>query len=150
MSLDVYLHEEGVQNLVEEECIFIRENGEIKRITRDEWDKRFPDREPVVVSIPSDELELFSANITHNLSQMAAAADLYEYVWRPDENGIERANQLIERLQKGLDELIANPKKYRKYEPENKWGTYEALIMFVFHYSEACRKYPDAKVSVSR
>lgn len=29
--------------------------------------------------------ELFSANITHNLSRMAAAAGIYECLWRPEE-----------------------------------------------------------------
>lgn len=31
-------------------------------------------------------VELFEANITHNLNKMAKEVGIYEYLWRPDED----------------------------------------------------------------
>ncbi len=34
-------------------------------------------------------------NITHNLTDMAEEAGIYGVVWRPEENGIEHARDLV-------------------------------------------------------
>jgi hypothetical protein len=150
VSLDVYLTLKGVQNLPSGEHIFIREDGQNKEISRAEWDKRFPGREPVTVQLPSDDEEVYSANITHNLNQMADAACIYHHLWRPDEIGITKAGQLIEPLRAGLVLLRSNPEIFKKYNPENGWGNYEGLVRFVENYLEACERYPGAEVYASR
>lgn len=99
--------------------------------------------EPVTV-------DLFSANITHNLNQMAAAVGIYEPVWRPDEIGITTAGELIEPLETGIKKLKANPDEYRPLSAKNGWGTYDQFIPWLEEYLVACRKYPKAKVGVSR
>lgn len=152
MSLDVYLILEG-SNVKGKEEIWIREEGQQVCISREEWDRRYPDREPVVF-MGEDSDEVFHANITHNLGKMADATGtmLYEALWRPEElpNQITYAKDLISYLSKGLAELLDNPDKYKQLNPENGWGSYEGLVKFVEDYLVACIKYPEAEITVSR
>lgn len=92
----------------------------------------------------------YSANITHNLGEMADAAGIYKALWRPDENGIEFARDLIEPLKRGLMWLTEYPDEAKKHNAENGWGTYKYFIPFVREYLAACEQYPDARVEVSR
>jgi hypothetical protein len=148
MSLDVYLTLKG-SNHVPESGIFIREDGQTKQITRAEWDERFPGREPVMVESQQGD-EVFWANITHNLGEMASAAGIYKHLWRPSEIYISKAHQLIEPLRAGLERLEAEPDKFKQFNASNGWGTYETLVEFARNYLQACEQYPDADVSVSR
>lgn len=128
--------------------IFVREDGRTIELTRAEWNARFPDREPVIVApAPDDDLEVYQANITHNLTTMARHAGLYEPLWRPLESGYTQAFQLIPSLRDGLAELQTFPDKYREFNPENGWGSYEALVGFVAEYLAACERWPEARVS---
>ena len=149
MSLDVYLTLEGATIPEVKNCIFIREGGSTKQITREEWDRRFPGREPATVSIGASD-EVYTANITHNLNKMADAAGIYQYLWRPDEINISQASQLIEPLQVGLELLLSDPERFKAFNPSNGWGDYEGLCLFVGNYLQACRQFPDATVSVWR
>ena len=148
MSLWVYL---TIDEKVSQDGtgIFVRENGQTKEITRAEWDEKFPGREPIVVK-QEDSNEVFSYNITHNLNTMATAAGIYNHLWRPEEIGITQAHELIEPLGVGLYELIAKPDFFKRYDSPNGWGVYENLVVFVEKYLEACIKYPNATISVSR
>ncbi len=150
MSLDVYLEIKGVQNLPSGPRIFVREGGQNKEITRADWDERFPGREPVTIEFPTDSSEVYSANITHNLNKMASEAGIYNHLWGPDEINIEKAEQLIEPLQEGLTLLEGDPEKFKQFNPENGWGTYEGLVSFVHDYLKACKEYPNADVRVWR
>lgn len=94
--------------------------------------------------------EVFDGNITHNLGRMAQEAGLYNCLWRPDENAIERAGQLCEPLRQGLERLKADPERYKTLNPENGYGTYEGLLAFAENYLKACRQWPDAAVGVWR
>ena len=93
---------------------------------------------------------VYDANITHNLNRMAAEAGIYKHLWRPEEIGITKAEQLIEPLTAGLALLDSDPERFRKFDAENGWGRYENLVEFVSKYLEACAANPDAEVSVSR
>lgn len=149
MSLDVYLTLED-EVAVSGTGIYIREDGQVRELTRAEWDERFPDQEPISVNEPIFTEAIYSANITHNLGKMAAEAGIYKALWRPEEVDIETAQQLIEPLEKGLNLLESDPARFRQFNPPNGWGTYEGLVRFVRHYLEACQEYPTAKVSVWR
>lgn len=94
--------------------------------------------------------EIFEYNITHNLNRMAEAAGVYKALWRPEEIGAKKAEDIIPALTLGLANLEADPAHYRTFEPENKWGTYEGLRDFVRSYLEACKANPDAEIEVSR
>lgn len=93
---------------------------------------------------------LFEANITHNLICMADEAGLYDCLWRPDENDMKVARDLIEPMTRGLATLEADRARFEEFEPENGWGSYDGLVSFVRRYLHACHEHPDALVSVSR
>lgn len=93
---------------------------------------------------------VYAANITHNLGAMAREAGLYEALWRPEELNINKAGDLVPLLKRGLAELVANPERFRKLNPENGWGSYEGLVDFTMRYLEACIESPGATISVSR
>jgi hypothetical protein len=95
-------------------------------------------------------VEVYQANITHNLNKMAEAAGLYQALWRPDEINLKLAGELIPLLEAGLERLEAEPAKYQKLNPSNGWGSYEGLVRFVREYLTACKENPDAEVSVWR
>ena len=93
---------------------------------------------------------IYDRNITHNLNKMADAAGIYKHLWRPEEIGITRAAQLIDPLREGLTLLLSDPERFKKFDPENKWGDYDGLVDFVREYLLACEEHPNASVSVSR
>jgi len=98
----------------------------------------------------NSERDVFDANITHNLNAMAEAAGIYKALWRPEENGITHARQLVEILQRGLEWLREHEAEARKLEPPNRWGTYEDFIPWIERYRDACIANPKAEVRVSR
>jgi hypothetical protein len=93
---------------------------------------------------------IFEANITHNLNTMAERAGIYHHLWRPDEIGITKAEQLIGPLTNGLNKLKGDPEHFKRYDSPNGWGTYENLVRFVEKYLAACMDAPDADIEVSR
>ncbi len=94
--------------------------------------------------------EVYSDNYTHNMGPMAKAAGIYHAIWRPEELGLKTAAELIPILRKGYDELVLFPHLYKKYNPENGWGDYDGFVEFVHKYYEACLKWPNAEIEVSR
>jgi hypothetical protein len=102
------------------------------------------------VYIHVDGEEVYSSGITHNLTNMADEADLYQYLWRPEELSIKTANQLIEPLRIGLHTLKSEPNRFKPFNPYNGWGSYDDLVKFVIGYLDACYKYPDGQISVCR
>ena len=151
MSLDVYLTMEDSSGQQATECIYIRENGQNREISREEWERRYPGRVPVTTVADTMETgTVYSANITHNLGTMANHAGLYDCMWRPDEHGMEYAHQIIEPLRKGLVLLVNDRKRYETLNPSNGWGDYDGLVNFVTRYLKACEEFPEATISVSR
>lgn len=172
MSLDVTLRT-GTPVIRERTSgIFVRENGQTKEISEEEWKIKHPDYEPIKFNYDEEETnEVYSANITHNLNTMAEAAGIYDALWRPyklnenynpqiesnydaqyefENNCVIKAFDLIEPLRNGLHKLKLEPDKYKEFNPDNGWGTYEGLVKFVEDYLNACYKYPDADVEISR
>jgi len=91
--------------------------------------------------------EVYSANITHNLAQMAKEAGIYWYLWHPDLLGITKASELIEPLEKGLRRLNIDPEHFDTFNATNGWGKREDLVRFMSEYLEACREHPEAIVN---
>lgn len=89
-------------------------------------------------------------NITHNLSTMADKAGIYDCLWRPDENEITRATDLISPLEAGIKKLESDPEKYKAMNPENGWGCREGLLLFAKHILESAKDNPSALISVCR
>jgi hypothetical protein len=94
--------------------------------------------------------EVFWANITHNLGKMAAEAGIYKHLWRPEEIGIKKAKELIQPLREGLALMESDQERFEKFNTPNGWGTYEQFIPWVRKYLEACEKYPDSEITISR
>ncbi len=149
MSLSVYLNQPGQLTERRIDAIFIREKGSLKEITREEWNRKFPGEAPITVTKESSDC-VFEANITHNLGEMAGAAGIYQHLWRPEELGIKKAEQLIVPLQEGLVLLIQNRERFEAFNPPNGWGDYWGLVGFVKTYLDACVKFPDADIEASR
>ena len=96
------------------------------------------------------EVEVYDANITHNLNDMAEAAGIYECIWRPEEINITKAHQLINPLTHGLNRLKSRPEYYKQYDSTNGWGLYIHFVPFVEKYLKACIDNPDANVKAWR
>ena len=102
--------------------------------------------------------ELYWANITHNLGNMASKAGIYKALWHPDE--VERisskalssdtvADDIIPLLELGLSNLKARPEYFKQFDAENGWGTYEQFVPWVEEYLVACKEFPKAVITVS-
>ena len=94
--------------------------------------------------------ELYSRNITHNLTDMADEAGIYQCLWRPEEIDITHARQLIEPLEKGVALLATHKSTFERFNSPNGWGMWEHFLPFCADYLQACRDHPDAWVKVSR
>jgi len=95
-------------------------------------------------------LEVYTANITHNLTDMAEEAGIYKTLWRPEEDELNTAGSLIPSLEAGLKKLKGSPEHYKKFNSPNGWGTYEHFVPFVEKYLEACILHPLAEVDICR
>ena len=107
-------------------------------------------------------VSVYEANITHNLGAMAREVQyglewkgdgelsLYDVLWHPDKHGFKYARDLEDLLDIGWNILLSDPEKFKKYNPENGWGSYDGLVDFVYHYRNACWDYPEAELKISR
>lgn len=93
---------------------------------------------------------LFGANITHNLGKMAMEAGIYACLWRPEENGITRARQIIEPLAAGVAQLATEKAHFEQFNSPNRWGLWQNFLPWCAEYLQACRDNPYALVRVSR
>ena len=123
----------------------------------------------LVKVIDGENQEVHWSNITHNLTDMAEAAGIYEALWRPyrlKENYVSTedydkeldfedsvqvlAEEIIPVLRKGLDNLLSRPEYFESFNSPNGWGTYKHFIPFVKDYLDACELNPKATVMVWR
>jgi hypothetical protein len=94
--------------------------------------------------------EFFSANVTHNLVQMAEEAGVYKHLWRPEEIGVTKAGQLVVPLRAAVALMRSDPARFEKHNPSNGWGSYERFVPWIEAYADACAANPEADVNVSR
>lgn len=93
---------------------------------------------------------VYEANITHNLGKMASACGVYYACWRPEEINCTRAKHILPMLKNGIEVLKADPDYYKKFDSPNGWGLYIHFLPWLERYAEACEKYPEAKIHISR
>ena len=102
--------------------------------------------------------EVFSANITSNLGNMANKADFYDALWHleytpkgfwTEKGKITFANELSPYLEHGLNQLKTYPEFFKQFNSANGWGMYEHFVPWLEELLEACKKYPIAEVHVS-
>ena len=89
-------------------------------------------------------------NITHNLAEMADEAGIYNILWRPEENDIKVAAQLIFPLNDAINAMKENPARFSAHNADNGWGTYKDFLPWLEELLAVCIEHPDGKVSASR
>jgi hypothetical protein len=114
--------------------------------------------------------EVYSANITHNLGKMASEAGIYEALWRPyqlkegydipeddydaeyafEEANPVRAHEIIEIVEKRLEDMKARPKHYEKFNSSNGWGMYHNFVPWIEEYLKALKEFPESQVVCDR
>ena len=94
-------------------------------------------------------VEVYTANITGNLTEMADAAGLFKLLWKPAELGHDKAKDLIDGLERGLKILKGDPAYFKEFNSKNGWGDYEDLLNFVRKYLDACKENPNTKIQIS-
>ena len=93
--------------------------------------------------------DVFSANITHNLRQMAIEAGIYGRLWHPEDYGVTQAEQLVDPLAAAIAEMRLHPSRFKQHDAINGWGTYDHFLPWLVRLLEACREHPDATIRVS-
>lgn len=107
------------------------------------------------------ETDYWSANITHNMGNMAShvpinvesrKGTLYDYVWRPEEQTppLETTDELLPILNQGIAYMIAHRNDLLQYNPSNGWGSYDGFLKWLIQYKEACENNPGCKIEVWR
>lgn len=96
------------------------------------------------------EEQVYCANITHNLSQMASASGIYDLLWNPIESGYKKAEDIAYKLDVGIQELKSNPNKYKEFDSPNGWGTYKQFLPWLDEYLDALKENPDALITISK
>ena len=148
MSLDLYI-ESKTPVLHRGTGVYIRENGGTKElITKEEVLKYFPNVNANDIKETSyEDNTYFHINITHNLTDMAsqwwiigssnynsdedsAVVTLYDLLWHPKDNlNIETPTMdYVLDIVSCYKTLLNNPDTFKKYNPDNGWGSYEQLI----------------------
>jgi hypothetical protein len=122
-----------------------------------------------MVNFHEEKEELYGANITHNLCEMAEQAGIYKALWRPyqlhkdyvhnedykiqmsfEDSVTIFASDIIEIIEQGLDLLKNRPDYFSKFDSPNGWGTYVHFVPFVENYINALKQYPNSIVIVDR
>ena len=112
---------------------------------------------------------LYSSNITHNLTEIAKQAGIYEALWRPyklskgfvptdnydkeyeyEQSVIVKSKNISDIIEKGLKDLKSRPEYFEKFNSPNGWGTYEHFVPFVEKYLKELKDNPEAIVEISR
>ena len=164
MSLDITIYAQETKPQTTS-GIYVRRNGQRVELSIEEAIEIIPGFEPVT----TETNEVFSTNITHNLNGMASKCGLYEAMWRPykllneydkdfdrdEEYQFENENRvlcsdIIEHLEKGIEELKNNRETYEAYNPPNGWGSYDGLLETAIYLYLACCEYPEGEILTSR
>lgn len=103
-------------------------------------------------------IDTHNLNITHNLNKMAETVvfpdghNLYQVLWRPEEvfNDKIIGKVMLRYLYSAQLILWSDPEKFKKFNPENGWGSYDTLNRFLTDYIKFCQQYPDYEIEVSR
>lgn len=90
---------------------------------------------------------IFSRNITHNVTPMWEKAGVYEALYESDG---KRAAEFVEALQKGVAHFRANYSEYQKLDSPNGWGLAKNALPWLEEVARAFEENPDAIIGVSR
>ena len=97
----------------------------------------------------TDMEEVYTGNITHNLSRMAKEVGLYACLWGWEAHG-KQAKEIVADLRQGLNKLKSDPDYYKQFDAPNGWGKYTNLASFVQEVLYYCTQHPDARIRISK
>ncbi len=92
-------------------------------------------------------VELFSRNITHNVSPMWTKAGMHHAMYVCDG---EIAGGLVGEIDAGIKAMEVDPAGFTALNPANGWGDYESALDFARAWFAACAGHPKATVRISR
>ena len=92
------------------------------------------------------QVEVYSANITHNLVPMAESAGLYLPLWHPEYMQIYLAGELVFWLEEGIEVLKSDPDYFKEMNPKNGWGSYDTFVPWLENLLANCKEHPTAKI----
>ena len=81
---------------------------------------------------------------------MAEEAGIYAAVWRPEENGITTAGELIGPLEAAIAAMVADPPRFERHNSPNGWGLYENFVPWLRALLGARRENPSLQFMASR
>ena len=94
--------------------------------------------------------ELFHANITHNLSEMAGELGIYPALWCPEAVNVTCAADLIVPLTAAIEKMQADPEHWQSYDSPNGWGLAVNFLPWLVRYRAACLEHPKSVVTANR
>jgi len=94
-----------------------------------------------------EEQVLLDKNITHNLTGLWRHVGVYDALYMSDG---KLAEEIYPMLVVGVDHMLEKPDECRAFDATNGWGLYVHALPWLQEVAEACRKYPKAKVGVSK
>jgi hypothetical protein len=94
----------------------------------------------------TENIEVYSANITHNLSSMAQAVGVYDATWGA--YGKDASTSMIP-VVIAIQRLKDDPARYDEYSASNEWGTRDQFIAFLSRFLTACEMHPNATIHTS-
>ncbi len=96
-------------------------------------------------------------NITHNLNKIAQELCFYEILWRPEETvGLFknpsriRASEILPYYREALATILEEGDTVKHLLPINGWGTLDCFNRVLTSCINACIKYPDSIIVISR
>lgn len=94
-------------------------------------------------------VELFSGNLTHNVTPMWQLAGCYEALY---ESHGKLAQDVLPCLTLALSHMrnSAHLSAYEALNPKNGWGSVRTAVEFLSEVTGACRRHPKATISISR
>lgn len=89
--------------------------------------------------------EVYSSNMTHNISRMCEEAGIEPFIWYPEDNGITLASHLIQPLREAIALMESDPPRFEKLNPKNGWGDYKHTVIWLKDILNHCEEYPLAR-----
>ena len=91
--------------------------------------------------------ELFSANFTHNVTNMWRKAGVYDALYMSEG---KRAGDYIQALNNGVQEISENYAEYQQLDSPNGWGTVLHALPWLKKVRDAFVQNPDAEIHISK
>lgn len=91
--------------------------------------------------------EVYSGNMTHNVTDMWREAGVYNALY--NSHGL-KAWLIIDQLAAGIGDMVTFPEKYKNMDSENGWGTYDRALPFLIEVYKNCKKNPGARIEIDK